>query len=292
MPDGPTDGDREAVRDALSVLAHDIRLDIVLALLDGWAGVHTEPQSFSELMDAVGVEDSGKFNYHLDRLRGVYVEKVDGEYLPTAAATALYRAVLAHRPTEETTRTGTFEEPCPECGGGVVERYERSFLTYECTDCEDWPGVTYSFPANGLRGRTGPERRQAVVHRAGYHVGLARAGQCPFCAGRVEVAFDPATDWAEQEGSALVELGCDTCTWRVVVSVLTPLQFEPRVAAALTTVGVDPPLAEPHTVETSVERISEDPVRRAVTVESDGGAVTVVVDDELAVRSVDSVTDG
>lgn len=292
MSDGPTDGDREAVRDALSVLAHDIRLDIVLALLDGWAGVHTEPQSFSELMDAVGVEDSGKFNYHLDRLRGVYVEKVDGKYLPTAAATALYRAVLAHRPTAETSRTGTLEEPCPVCGGSVVERYERSFLTYECTDCEDWPGVTYSFPANGLRGRTGPERRQSVLCRAGYHVGLARTGQCPFCAGRVEVAFDPVADWAEHGESSPVELDCDSCTWRVVVSALAPLQFEPQVAAALTTVGVNPPLGALHTVEASVERISEDPVRRAVTARTDEGTVTVVVDDELAVQSVDSATDG
>jgi len=291
MPEGPTDGDREAVRDALSVLAHDIRLDIVLALLEGWAGVHTEPQRYSELMDTVGVEDSGKFNYHLDRLRGVYVEKTEEGYLPTAAATALYRAVLAHRPAEEAARTGTFEEPCPVCGGSVVERYQRSFLTYECADCEDWPGVTYSFPANGLRGRTGPERRQAIVHRAGYHVGLARTGQCPFCAGRIEVAFDPATDWVEHGESSPVELGCDTCTWRAVVSVLVPLQFEPRVAAALTTVGVNPPLGAPHTVETSIERVSANPVRRAITAETDDGSVTVVVDDELTVQSVDSATD-
>jgi hypothetical protein len=152
--------------------------------------------------------------------------------------------------------------------------------------------VTYSFPVNGLRGRTGGERLEALTTRASHHVGLAQTGQCPFCAGRVEVAFDPATDWAEQEGSALVELGCDTCTWRAVVSVLTPLQFEPRVAAALTTVGVNPPLGALHTVEASVERISEDPVRRAVTARTDEGTVTVVVDDELAVQSVDSATDG
>jgi hypothetical protein len=289
MPDSPTDGDRDAVRDALSVLAHDIRLDIVLALLEGWAGVHTEPQRYSDLMDAVGMEDSGKFNYHLDKLRGVYVEKVDEGYVPTAAATALYRAVLAHRPTEETTRTQELDEACPNCGGTVVERYERSFLSHECVDCEEWPGATYSFPANGLRGRTGPERRRAVAHRAGYHIGLARTGQCPFCAGRVQVQFDPQADWAEHEGSS-VELACDTCTWRVVVAALTPLQFEPRVAAALTEIGVDLPLTGFYDIETAIERVSAEPLRRAVTIETDEGTVTAVVDDELDIYAVDSGT--
>lgn len=292
MSEEDNNGDSETVKDALSVLAHEIRLDIVLALLEGWAGVHTEPRRFSELMDAVEVKDSGKFNYHLSRLQGVYVEKVEEGYVPTAAATALYRAVLAHRPTREMTRTGTIAGVCPDCGGSMVERYERSFLTYECTDCEGWTGVTYSFPANGLRGRTAAERQQAVMHRADYHIGLARTGQCPFCAGRVQVQFDPQVDWAERGESPAVELVCDTCSWLVVVPVLTPLQFEPRVSAALTRVGVDPPLTGFHTVETSVERVSEDPVHRAVTAETDEGTVTVVVDDELAVQSVDGVASG
>ena len=291
MSEGPTDGDREAIRDALSVLAHDIRLDILLALLEGWAGVHTEPQRYSDLMDAVGMEDSGKFNYHLDRLRGVYVERVEGGYAPTAGATALYRAVLAHQPTEETDRAGELDETCPNCGGSVLERHERSFLTYECADCEDWPGVTYSFPANGLGGRTASERRQAMSYRAGYHIGLARTGQCPFCAGRVQVEFDPRSDWADSEESPVVALACDTCTWQVVTGVLTPLQFEPRVAGALTRVDIDPPVMELPGVETRVERVSAGPTRRAVSVDTDGGSLRVVVDDSLGVHSVDSVTE-
>ena len=282
-----SDGDREAVRDALSVLAHDIRLDIVLALLDGWAGVHTEPQSFSELMDAVGVTDSGKFNYHLDRLRGVYVEKADGGYLPTAGATALYRAVLAHRPTEERTQTDTLSDTCPVCGGTVTERYERSFLTVECTSCEDWPGVTYAFPANGLRGRAGGERLDTMATRASYHIGLARTGQCPFCAGHTQVQFDPPTDWAEDNGSPSVELACDTCSWWVVVGLLAPLQFAPQVVSALTEIGVEPRSTEFHDIETRAERVSEDPVRQALSVATAEGSMRVVVDADLGVQSVE-----
>jgi hypothetical protein len=279
-----TDGDGEMLREAVSLLAHDIRVDILLALLDGWAGVHTEPRGYAELMRAVGIEDSGKFNYHLGRLRGVYVEKVEDGYVPTAAATALYRAVLAHRPTERTTRTGTVAGGCPNCGGTVAERYERSFLTVECTECEAWPGVTYSFPVNGLRGRTGGERLEALTTRASHHVGLAQTGQCPFCAGRVEVQFDPEVDWMRNGDVPPVELACDTCSWLVVVGVLTPLQHQPRVAAALTTVGAEPPLDDGF--ETTVDRDPEGPGRLVVEVQAEDGVTQVAVDDELTVRDV------
>ncbi|MDF9745462.1 DUF7347 domain-containing protein [Natrinema salsiterrestre] len=91
---------RAAVREAFSLLDHEIRLEILLALLEDWHAVYTEPRSYTELMDAVGMRDSGKFNYHLDKLRGVYVRQVEDGYVPTASVTALYRAVLAHRPTD------------------------------------------------------------------------------------------------------------------------------------------------------------------------------------------------
>lgn len=279
-------GDRAAVREAFAVLAHDIRLDIVVALLENWAGVHTEPQSYSDLMDAVGMEDSGKFNYHLDRLRGIYVDEVEGGYVPTASATALYRAVLAHRPMEQATRTGELDDACPDCGGTLVERYERSFLTLECVDCDNWPGLTYSFPANGLRGRTDDEHRRALAHRASYHVGLARTGQCPFCAGRVQGQFDPAADWVGDGVGPSVELTCGTCTWQVVVDILAPFQFEPQVGAALAAVGIERLPVEPHDADTTTRRVSTDPFRLEVDAETDEGAVTFVIDDELDVHSV------
>ena len=292
MTGAPRDGDRAAVRDAFSVLAHDIRLDIVFALLENWAGVHTEPRPYSELMDTVGMEDSGKFNYHLDKLRGIYVDEVEGGYVPTASATALYRAVLAHRPMEQATRTGELDDACPDCGGTLVERYERSFLTLECTDCDDWPGLTYSFPANGLRGRTDDGRRRALAARASYHVGLARTGQCPFCAGRVHVQFDPTADWVGDGVGPSVELACDTCTWQVIVDTLAPLQFEPEVASALTTIGIEHLPVESHEVDMTTRRITTDPLRLEVVAETDEGAMTLVVDDELDVHSVEVTTGG
>jgi hypothetical protein len=274
----------DAIRDAFSLLAHDIRLDIVLALLDNWAAVYTEPQSYSALMDAVGMEDSGKFNYHLDKLLGVYVAKVDEGYVPTASATALYRAVLAHRPTESADQIGELDTPCPHCGGTLVEEYERSFFTLDCTECDNWQGMTYTFPQNGLRDRTGKDRYSAVARRAAYHIGLAQTGQCPYCAGHVTADLDP--DWADDTDPA-VTMACETCSWTVGVNVLTAVQFVPEVATALAAIGLEQPFLEQRLGEIVTDSTrSSDPPRIEMTVETGGGAVTIIVDDDLSVVSV------
>ncbi len=63
----------------------------LIALLDDWEAAYTDPIPYAELMDAVDTVDSGKFTYHLGKLRGVYVRTVEEGYVPTAAATALWR---------------------------------------------------------------------------------------------------------------------------------------------------------------------------------------------------------
>ncbi|WP_408959327.1 ArsR/SmtB family transcription factor [Natrinema sp. 74] len=283
-----TDGESAAaVRDAFSLLGHEIRLEILLALLEDWHAVYTEPRSYAELMDAVGMRDSGKFNYHLDKLRGVYVREVEGGYVPTAAVTALYRAVLAHRPAERPADARTPSDPtpidsrCPRCDAEAVLRYERGFVTVACSACEEWPGFTYPFPKNGFAGRSADAVARETARRARFHVGLARTGQCPFCAGTTTV--DPRLE----DGADIVEISCDTCTFLVGVDPLSPLLRDGRVAAALTDIGVDleRPDWERPAPTTRVE--SSDPVRIALAVEGDTGTATIVVDDSLTVRSID-----
>jgi len=149
----PDDRTEAAVREAFSLLDHEIRLEILLALLEDWHAVYTAPKSYAELMDAVGMRDSGKFNYHLDKLRGVYVRQVEDGYVPTASVTALYRPVLAHRPTERLEYEPTaIDSTCPRCDSAAILRYDRGFVSVECTACDDWPGFTYPFPKTGSRG--------------------------------------------------------------------------------------------------------------------------------------------
>ena len=273
------------VREAFALLGHEIRLDILLALISEWRAAHTEPRSYSELMGAVGMEDSGKFNYHLSKLRGAYVRKVEDGYVPTAAATALYRTVLGTDPAGESV-TAEFEvgKPCPDCCGELRGEYEGDFLSVVCTECGSLAGhFTYPFPVNGLAGRTDREVLSAVRRRAEHHISLARSGQCPFCAGTTT-----ATVLAEDldgEGHD-AEITCDTCTFVVGVRLLFALSLDRRVAAALVALDVPVTAENWELPEPTADVLARDPLRVALAVETDAGSARIVVDGDLAVESV------
>jgi len=280
------DEQAEAIREAFALLGHEIRLDILLALLENWRAAHTEPQSYSELMRAVDMRDSGKFNYHLKRLRGAYVRKVEDGYVPTASATALYRAVLATRPFENIDgRNFAVDAACPDCGGNLSGTYERSFLSVTCGECNSLAGdFTYSFPRNGLDGRTDEEVLDAVSRRVSHHVALARSGQCPFCAGRTTARVsEDSADAAPHD----VEITCDTCSFVVGVGLLFAVALVPEVTAALVALGLPVEAARTWELpEPTVDRRSGEPLVVALDIETDADTATVVVGEDLTVREV------
>ncbi|NUB90732.1 ArsR family transcriptional regulator [Haloterrigena sp. SYSU A121-1] len=302
------DAPNPAVREAFSLLNHEIRLEILLALLEDWEAVYTEPKSYAELMDAVGMRDSGQFNYHLDKLRGVYVREVEDGYVPTASVTALYRTVLAHRPTERREfESSEIESACPRCEATLVLRYERGFATVDCPACEEWDGFTYPFPKNGLEERDADAIARTVARRARRDVGLARAGQCPFCAGATTVALRLAALESDNDGGDgngngdaggaeiadrgrdhWVEITCDDCTFLAGVRPITVLLTDARAAGALADVGFDLERYDWELPAPTVRVESREPTRIALEVDGDegNGSVTAVVDDAFAVRSV------
>ncbi|WP_435365922.1 DUF7351 domain-containing protein [Haloarchaeobius sp. DYHT-AS-18] len=274
-------------REAFALLGHDIRLEILLALLDRWRAAHTEPQGYADLMRAVEMQDSGKFNYHLGRLRGVYLRKTADGYVPTASATALHRAVLANRPTESVSRH-EFDTSvaCPECDGPTTLTYDREFFSLRCPSCDELVGgFTYPFPKNGLRNRTDEVVFETVYDRARTQVGLARRGQCPDCAGTTTVTVDPAA--LDRDGAFPVGISCETCTWVVESGFYLPLLSHARVAAGLLEIGL--PVEEAYhwdlpTPTTTVVRT--DPLELELRIAGPEGTATIVVDGTLAVTSV------
>jgi DNA-binding transcriptional ArsR family regulator len=273
-------------REAFALLGHDIRLEILLALLAHWDAVNTEPQRYSELMRAVGMEDSGKFNYHLDKLRGVYLRKTGDGYVPTASATALYRAVLAHRPTETTDRTRL--DPgidCPECGAKLAGVYEREFFSLRCDSCDGTVGTfTYPLPKNGLAERTDREVLEAVYDRAREHVGLARRGQCPDCGGATTRTVETSVITGTESP---VHINCDTCTWTVRTGFMLPFLTDARVLAALSAVGVTVEECFPWELPDPTATVTDtEPVQIDLVVMTDEGEVTITIDNKLSVRGI------
>jgi hypothetical protein len=69
--------DRTAPEEAFALLGHEIRLGILRAFFDNYVPLDPDSLhevreqrtlSYAELMAATDMEDSGKFNYHLEKL--------------------------------------------------------------------------------------------------------------------------------------------------------------------------------------------------------------------------------
>jgi hypothetical protein len=285
--------------EAFALLGHEIRLDILRAFFQMYEPMDPEsfPEvrdqrslSYGELMAKVEMEDSGKFNYHLDQLRGVYIEQVDGEYVPTASAIALYEAMVANRPTETVSTDFSIDESCPNCESKLRGEYQQEFLSVDCPACDLFWGITYRFPKSGLAVREGENVFEVLYDRMMYHVGLARTGQCPSCAGVTNVVVP--RERLDDNLIPTVELSCETCSWFVTVDILSALQFDPQVRNALFEIGL--PLNMSSSMRAKEQELpdvtgridSENPLHASITIQLDGDIATITIDDGLEVLSV------
>ena len=76
--------------DLFGLLSDETRVRIVGELYVVHQRRPSDPTlSFSALVDRVGVTDTGRFNYHLGRLRGTLVEKRENGYALTPAGNRL-----------------------------------------------------------------------------------------------------------------------------------------------------------------------------------------------------------
>lgn len=174
--------DSIAPAEALSVIANETRLDILEALWE----FDDRPVRFSDLFDAVDMDDSAQFNYHLKQLTGQFVAKREAGYDLRFAGGQVMRAI----------RAGTFTqhpdiEPfdvqgsCSRCGGPLVAIYSDEQLRVTCDDCSKSHGQ-YPFPPGGLVDRTPEEIATAFDERVKHLHCLAADGVCPVCSGPME----------------------------------------------------------------------------------------------------------
>lgn len=110
----------EVRTDALSVLGNETRIRILRALADA-----ADPLTFTELREAVGVRDTGKFNYHLTKLCEYFVrETSDGYELGHAGSRVLAASQAAANPVST-----DIVDTCPVCGETDCEKLFHVHLT-------------------------------------------------------------------------------------------------------------------------------------------------------------------
>ena len=220
---------------AFALLADANRFDLVRVLVEA----ERDSLPFGELYERSNLDDSGQFNYHLDKVVGPFLRKTDDGYEPRHAALIVYRlavsGLLSDRGEAEIT---TLEATCPRCGTGeLVAVYEGDRFWVRCRDCERRAGVG-PFPPRALANHE-PDRAPAAFDR--YATGLvvrAVENVCPWCASPLSASLKrayegwPAVDW-------VVFRSCGHCRGWIATRVHDLLRFHPAVVSFYHRRGVD-----------------------------------------------------
>ncbi|MFD1645077.1 DUF7351 domain-containing protein [Haloarchaeobius litoreus] len=303
--------------DAFERLGHEIRLATIEALAEqrreSWL---PHGLRFSELREAVGVRDTGQFNYHLDQLRGSFVSQFGDEYVLTNAGFELAGALRAgtfDQTAGQVERRAELDHTCPICADSLDAVYEHGYLRVLCPD--HGRILTTTLPPAAVRGRELSTVVDLANARTRDQVQRVRAGACPHCWGRSTVTApavpseeylrtvvgddDDCADAADyehnpDEDAVLAECSCEDCGMRFWLPVSVCVAHHPAVVAYYHDHGVEMDasyLDMPHATGSNGTVVSENPVRIEVEVVVDDAderlvltldAATEVVDQRLA----------
>lgn len=209
--------------EAFSLLGDQYRARIIRTLGEAQGTEGPRPiLSFSDLYAAAEVSiTTSQFNYHLQKLVGVFVEKVDNGYRLRHEGVELYRTILAGTFTrEDSVDSFAVGAACFDCGGDIVARYDEGRFVIACGNCGDEYSDTTAPPTIA---DSDPEAILSQVD--GFVRNRIRSfsrGVCSICANTVSDEFLPA----ESVGSStlnrldlLVHYACDHCGAQQYLSV-------------------------------------------------------------------------
>lgn len=266
---------------AFEILGDDVRLDVLRTLADA-----DGPLPFSELRERTGVRDSGRFNYHLDRLRDHFVRNGPDGYELRYHGERVVEVVLAGTFTDSA-EIGPFpvEGTCYDCDGALAGVYEDERVVVTCSECDEQI-IAVSFPPSAIEGRDPAEFMAAYEKWSQSQVGLAVDGVCPVCGGATEREFVDAGP--NLPFDRLPDFPCTACGHRAVTSFAAIALRTDEVATFYADAGIDVEERPYWDVEpvvtgeyTTVE--SWDPLRVEVVFPSDADRLRVTLDDDLEV---------
>jgi hypothetical protein len=271
-----TTPDFEATADAFARLSDPVRVELLREL---WLEGRHDAVRYADLKDAVGVRDSGRFNYHLQRLTGVFVEQTGDGYALTAAGLAVVDAVQSETfAPSVTVRPTPVDGDCPTCGVAFEATYEDGMFDVSCPDCGR-VASTFVFPPRGVRVRDPVDAAYAHGIEARTRSERAALGVCPYCGGRMRTTL-------RQSGSMYgpeVSHDCVDCEGRVTSSAGSLAHSQPATVAFCHDHGVDPRGPSWHfewcTDPDAAAVDQTDPLRVTVTVPLGGDELRLTFDD-------------
>lgn len=280
--------------EALKAVANETRLRLVdslgSAVRDGEFGV----RRFSELMDAVGVSDSGQLTYHLDKLRELnYVVQTDGGYQLTLRGLRAYQfvqsGVLSTSPDSGPHEIGLTHD---DCGQPISVRYEGHLVYGECRTCDEFLGAKPVRPS--AFDSADPESVADAFRRRFWVDNFAMSqGFCPYCGGDVDAEItyrhNRAVPEDVQGDDPAIIFTCGVCHWFIGTTIDFPGYLHPAVVSFCHERGLDIREHNPLELPLKVAQYdvhSEDPWRVAVTYAYEGDEITLTFDDDLTVHDV------
>jgi hypothetical protein len=288
MPDEePTPGD------AFARLGNETRVDILRTLYDSWseAGFAVDyAVSFTDIQEAVGSDDSGRFNYHLQQLTGQFIRKTDEGYIFTHDGWRIVRTM--QDVTGEAAEPHDCELPstCYNCGHDIlVAKYVHEWVWLDCPACGQHVCNVEAPPT--VMDLDSTELIDALDRRNRRRSTLMTDGVCPDCFGNMERTIEPHS-WGPDEFCRYVH-HCEFCDR----SFLPPLGWyvldRPLVREFYDDHGIDldgPPYWEIGTLTNGPNAFedvrSHDPWRLAVRFPAAGEELVVVLDDDASVVEV------
>jgi len=304
--------------EAFGLLGDETRLAILLALWEEY-DPHADDNAvpFARISDRLGYDDPGNLRYHLEKLRGQFLQQqAAGEgYELRETGMRLVRTIIAGAGSGKATMEPTeIDQPCPLCGAPTVISYRDGCLFWACTECEgptpeatDTDGFLSATPFEpaGLADRSPEEIRLASMARAWHKNRLLFDGFCPDCSGSVDgwleycTDHDPAGVCADcgKQFVAWARFQCQTCKRHGISSPKTLALVHPAVVAFYDDHGVsvrlqagDPGSARrmfEYMHDHGMELLSADPPRVRVTAALDGDEIRLTFDETASVVDVD-----
>ncbi len=288
--------------DALAVVADETRIAIVRALWEAHVedpeaidGPRGTPLSFSTLRERVGVADSGRFNYHLERLVPRFVRKrADGYVLTDAGARVVGAAVSGVYTDSDTTLGETTMGPCgdADCEGALEATYENGHVVVACGDCSR--ETTLPAPPVVLQTRDAETDAEVLRRYAMTNVHRMIRGFCLLCDGPVRARLDRSSS-ADESGPVGVVHECRECGNVGHTTATICLLDHPAVISFLHDAGVDYRTVAlwrmPETIDAEETLSDDDPARVTVEITAPETSLRVRADDSLTVLDYARRTD-
>lgn len=279
--------------DALSAIGNHHRIEILRELMRADKAA-TGPVAYSELMERIGMRDSGKFNYHLQQLLGRFVAQSENGYRLTYAGRTVSSAIAS----------GTLDDSialdskpvsgsCYECGEHtLVLQYPGERVRVTCTTCGE-EIVHILFPPAAVRERTFSELERDFNRWAKRWHTIVSENICPECLAPIngELSQQKGTP-ATGNTKVRAAVSCDQCWVRGHMPPGFLVLTHPQVVTAYWKQGIDirnEPIWELDWAITQefLSTVTEDPLTVDVTIPVVHGEIVFRIGPTLTIESIE-----